>query len=333
MNKPKVTDIDYIHFTIGSPKIVTGTEAERCQPARHHPPAHDAFTRLLQRHEPDAETLYKEIQPLIHHNQGVLVIDDSTLDKPHAKEIALVTHHWSGNHHKVVKGINLITLLWTDGDQLHPTDYRLYHKSSDGLTKNDHFAAMLKVAKQRGFQPEAVLFDGWYSSLDNLKTVDSFDWTFVTRFKSNRKVRLDHGPKLALHKQPIAEDGTIVDLPGFGRVRVFRIVAKDGTMTHWATNELGLEPMDRLKFAELSWSIEEYHRGLKQFTGVSGCQCRSERSQRNHIGFALRALVRLEYHRFHTGVSWFASKWEIIRESVRRYLERPLYELPRAPTA
>ena len=244
---------------IASPKIVSALEAERCQPTQHNPPAHDAFTRLLHRLEPESETLYQEVQPLIHHKRGVLVIDDSTLDKPYSKQIEMVTHHWSGNHHKVVQGINLITLLWSDGDRFYPTDYRIYHKTSDGLTKNDHFAAMLHVAQDRGFEPEVVLFDGWYSSLDNLKTVASFGWTFVTRFKSNRKVRLGDGPKLAVSEQPISADGTIVELPKYGRVRVFRIVAKNGTVTHWATNDLGMDSMIRQKFAELSWSIEIPH--------------------------------------------------------------------------
>ena len=35
---------------------------------------------------------------------GVLVIDDSTLDKPYATQIELVTRHWSGKHHAVVRG-------------------------------------------------------------------------------------------------------------------------------------------------------------------------------------------------------------------------------------
>jgi putative transposase len=35
-------------------------------------------------------------------------------------------------------GINLITLLWTDGDRKIPRDYRFYDKA-DGRTKNDHF--------------------------------------------------------------------------------------------------------------------------------------------------------------------------------------------------
>ena len=66
-------------------------------------------------------------------------------------------------------GINLITLLWTDGDRYIPVDYRIYDKAKDGLTKNDHMQSMLHQAQQRGFQPECVLFDSWYASLPNLK--------------------------------------------------------------------------------------------------------------------------------------------------------------------
>ena len=47
----------------------------------------------------------------VRFNQGILVIDDSTLDKPYARKMELVTRHWSGKHHAVVSGINLITLL------------------------------------------------------------------------------------------------------------------------------------------------------------------------------------------------------------------------------
>ena len=39
-----------------------------------------------------------------------------------------MTRHWSGKHHRVVQGINLTSLLWTDGEALIPTDFRLYDK-------------------------------------------------------------------------------------------------------------------------------------------------------------------------------------------------------------
>ena len=55
----------------------------------------------------------------------MLVLDDTTLDKPYARHMGLVTRHWSGKHHAVVPGIHLLTLLWTDGQHLVPVDYRL----------------------------------------------------------------------------------------------------------------------------------------------------------------------------------------------------------------
>ena len=216
---------------------------------------------------------------------------------------------------------------------LYPCDDRVYHKAGDGKTKNDHFADLLTVAHARGFRPRAVLFDGWYARVENLQKVRAFGWTFGTRFQGNRKVRIDHGEARALAEQPVAASGTVVGLPGYGEVQVFRVVAPNGDTTHWATNDLGLDESGRLVFGELSWSIEEYHRGLKQFTGVERCQVRAERGQRNHIGCAIRAFVRLEYHRFTTGVSWFAAKYALVREAVRAYLADPIYRLPTPATA
>ena len=143
MNAPRATAEGSIQFLIGSPTVVSGTEAARSQPRRPKAPAHDAFTRLPHRLEPDPAARWDEVRPLLDPTAGVLVIDDSTPDKPRAKRIALVSHHWSGNHRAVVNGINLVTLPWSDGDRLSPTDYRVYHKATDGKTKNDHFADML----------------------------------------------------------------------------------------------------------------------------------------------------------------------------------------------
>jgi DDE superfamily endonuclease len=333
MNPTRTTDEAYIQFLIGSPTVVSATEAARVQPPHPRAPAHDSFTRLWHRLEPDPETLWAEVRPLIRPATGVLVIDDSTLDKPRAQHIGLVGHHWSGNHHAVVRGINLLTALWSDGDRLYPCDYRVYHKAGDGKTKNDHFADLVAAAHQRGFRPRAVLFDGWYASVENLKEIQALGWTFVTRFKGNRKVRINHGEALALDQQAIAASGTVVWLPGYGEVQVFRVVAPNGDTTHWATNDLGMDEPTRLVFGELAWSIEEYHRGLKQFTGIERCQVRAERGQRNHIGCAIRAFVRLEYHRFTTGVSWFAAKYAIVRDAIRRYLTEPTYRLPSEATA
>ena len=332
MSAPKVHATDYIQFLIATPKACSGTEAARVQPDQPDPPAYDAFTRLLTRLEPDPETLGQESRTQLDPTGGVLVIDDSTLDKPYATSIELVTRHWSGKHHAVVRGINRVSLVWTDGDRHIPCDYRVYEKA-DGRTKNDHFADMLRVASARGLKPRCVGFDGWYSRLDNLKLIRAMGWPWLTRLKSNRLVNRDRQGVRALKDTAVAATGTPVLLPGYGLVKVFGIVAPDGDIAYWAINDLGMTDLTRVQLAEFSWSIEHYHRGIKQCTGVERCQCRSARAQRNHIGLALRAFLRFEAHCFAHGISWGEAKTAIIRDAVRADLARPRIRFPRPLTA
>jgi hypothetical protein len=104
MRPAKVGPDDYIDFLIATPKACSATEAARAQPDRPDAPAHDAFTRLRTRLDPDPDALWVEAQAQVDRTGGVLVVDDSTLDKPSATAIALVTRHWSGKHRAVVRG-------------------------------------------------------------------------------------------------------------------------------------------------------------------------------------------------------------------------------------
>ena len=125
------------------------------------------------------------------------MVDDTTLDKPYAEKMDLVTRHWSGKHHHVVLGINLITTLWTDGNKLIPCDFRVYDKPMGadgpfgGKDKNEHFRDMLTAAKERGFRPRYVVFDSWYTALENLKLIRSLGWHWFARMKGNRLVNPD----------------------------------------------------------------------------------------------------------------------------------------------
>ncbi len=234
----------------------------------------------------------------------------------------------------MVQGINLLTLLWSDGVRLIPIDYRIYEKATDGLTKNDHFRAMLRTAHARGFCPALVLFDSWYASLENLKAVRSYSWRWLTRLKKNRLVNPDGSGNRPLEACAIASGGSVVHLQGYGRIRVFRIVPTNGTTEdgeYWASSSVQMSEPEREHYAALAWGIEQYHRGLKQYCAAERAQVRSARAQRNHIGCAIRAFVRLEVHRIRTGISWCEAKQRVIRNAIRSYLEQPLYTL--CPTA
>ena len=205
-------------------------------------------------------------------------------------------------------------------------DFRIYYKDSDGKTKNDHFTDMLKKAQERGFQPTRVLFDSWYASVKNLKTISRMGWTFLTRIPTNRLLSLN--PDLHVKSgELLLEEGVSlrVHLRKFGFIRVFQTVPKDEDVRHWMTNDLEMEEEEREELGRIGFSIENYHRALKQECCVERCQARRYDIQRVHIGMAIRAFVRLEVQRIKLGLSYWELGRQIIRDAVRAYLLNPLY--------
>jgi putative transposase len=105
------------------------------------------------------ETLWNEVERYVERWNGWLILDDTVIDKVYSEQI--------GKHHKIVKRIGLITLVWTDGVNTFPVDFRIYDKDGDERSKNDHFREIVMTASTRGFQPYFVMFDSWYSGIDN----------------------------------------------------------------------------------------------------------------------------------------------------------------------
>ena len=288
--------------------------------------------------EPEPTVLWTEVKELVDLKMGVLVIDDTTLDKPYGPKIELVKYHWSGKHKAVVQGINLITLMWTDGKVSIPVDYRIFDKERDQKTKNDHFLDMLHEAHTRGFQPAMVLFDSWYSSVKNLKAIRKKGWTFLTVLKSNRIVSVTKDSYLPVSNLILDEEGTIVHLRKFGFIRAFRIAPPDGStkaihsmyQKAWITNAQDMEVSKRKSLIKMGNLIEQYHRTLKQECNVERCQARLSIIQRNHIGLSIRAFVRLEINRFLNKDSIWHAKRNLFREAIRAYLKNPSFLLSSA---
>ena len=168
----------------------------------------------------------------------------------------------------------------------------------------------------------ALLFDQWCASLENLKAVRELGWTWLTQLKADRRVNPDGAGLRPVAAAGVTAAGSVVHLEGYGRARVFAIAAKDGGIEYWATNDLEMGALAWLSLTERIRAIEEYHRGLKQYRGVERSQARGRHAQRNQIGLAIRALLRLEWHRYTTGVSWAEAKARVVREAVRSWISR-----------
>jgi len=323
VNPARYTEQDYIKFLIASYRMCTCTEAARCIPESRIQAAHDAINRFLERQSSDTEALWQEALPFIVKDSGFLIIDDTTLDKPYSHQIELVTYHWSGKHQEVVEGINLVTLLWTDGTSIIPLDFRVYDHYYDGKTKFDHFQDMLNKAKERGFEPQCVLFDSWYSSMGNLKLVTRLHWHFLTRLKSNRLVKMEVSDYMAVSEVAVPEEECEVHLRGCGQIKLCKVTHVAKEPEFWATDVLSMNLEQRAELKKISWKIEEFHRGVKQFCGIERCQARKSQSQCSHILFSIRSFLVFERARLMTGVSWHESKMRIHRSALANFIEKP----------
>lgn len=306
----------YTAFLIANGNRYSGVEASKALNMTTSGPAHDSISRWLLEQTFESGNLWERVKARVDRASS-LIVDDSTLDKHWSPTNELVGYHWSGNKHKVIRGISLVNLLATHEDACIPVDYRVY-ESNGKKNKNDHFLDMLESAKKRGFKPDYVMADCWYASLENLERIRDMEWKFIVGLKENRLVSQVKGQYV-----PVSSlDWTThkvrkVWLRGFGFVLVAQIVFKNGDVRYIATNDLSLTEYAHLsRESKKRWTIEEFHRGIKQTTGIEKCYSVKKRSQLTHIFACFVAFLKLEFNRLKTGISWYEQKAQAVRLGV-----------------
>ena len=105
-------DLDYTLFLLAESKYPGGTRLADIMEDL----SHDSVNRFLLRERYEPRNLFDEVKPYINLVDGTLSADDTVIDKPHSdpKFTELLGYIYSGRHHRTVKGIQLITLYYTD---------------------------------------------------------------------------------------------------------------------------------------------------------------------------------------------------------------------------
>ncbi len=288
--------------------------------------SHDSVNRFLLGENYEPKDLFEESSRLLELEGGVLNVDDTTIDKPYSQKMELVGHFWSGKHHRAVKGLNLVTLYYTDpkGCSL-PVNYRVYDKAED-KTRNEYFREMLGEVLAWGLEPAFVAGDSWYSCVDNLKKVKEHPMGFLFAVKSNRLVSIKEGTWSQVQQLEIPEDGLAVWLRDFGEVKLFRTHLKD-QLRHYIVFQPTAEvnaPFGKADFQSLHdqhWKIEQYHRMIKQVCNIERFQVRGGVPIRNHIFAALCSYVHLQQMRLDEAMdSIYRWQRDLFKEVVGKFI-------------
>jgi SRSO17 transposase len=240
--------------------------------------SHDHLTRQLAKDWMPSPVADWSLLP----RQGVLVIDDTVVAKPHSKAIDGVKWQYDSSRDKVLPGINLLLFLWVADETVHVLSVQFPGEAN----RNELVQETLKELKAAGFEPERVLFDAWYAASKTLNLIHSCGWTYVCRIRGNR---LFNGQAIETYRFHGAQ-GRRGKLNGvYSKVQI----VKHGDR-YLATNELTTHTSLTLaeRYGE-RWVVETVFRDLKSILHLEKCSCRNLEAQFNHALCVLEAYLYL----------------------------------------
>jgi putative transposase len=283
--------------------------------------SHDRLTRLLQGTWSGHTLLNLALRTLFTVAGGSLILDDTVVDKPYARWLGEAAWVWSSKHNKVVFGVSLGLLVWTDGEIRIPLAYRVWHKG--GLSKIDLALALLSYARNRlRCKPQFVLFDSWYPAKRLLKRLRDYGWYFVCQLKKNRT--FEGGALSAYRQHPYWH--AVGALSGG-----LKVLGVKHRRKYYVTNRLRLTAKEVRAHYKRRHEVEEVMRVLKSEIGLEAGQAGYRRPggkasrplpqvQEHHMALCLVAYLIVERERLAHGMSWRTFKRRLILQGTQAAL-------------
>jgi hypothetical protein len=298
-----------------------------------------------------SKDLWKEVKPLVraHENEDAcFAFDDTIVEKPYTDENEIICWHWDHSKNRNVKGINLLTAFYhtessTEAEPLRvPVGFECVKKTEQFIdkktgkekrrsptTKNEMMRQIIEQAvKTQHLKFRYVLTDSWFASSDNMLFIDKLEKYFVMDIKNNRLCMFSSqdrckGQWTSLDKLPLTPRQPvkiwIKDLKIEVALCKFVFTNKDGSTGEMflVSNDLELSADQFQTLYKKRWSVEEYHKLLKQNTSLAKSPTRTVKTQTAHLVASLFAYVKLERLKFIHKTNHFALKTKIYMAAVK----------------
>lgn len=328
----------YSDYLIAQNKYATATGLAQMMPDEL---SHDKVTRLLNKPVSGSKELWLEVKSDVRRLQdkddGVLSLDDMVSEKPYTDENPIMCWHYSHAKNRLVKGVNILTMMVRYGDVSFPVGYDVVQKDiwysdiktkkekrKSSVSKNIYFRRLIGWAATNCIKFKYILADSWYASKENMNYIhNELKRLFIFGMKSNRGIAMTEDNKKNGLYQPLKDASLENGVPtkvylkdiAFPVLLMKEIFKHEdgGTATRYlVTNDLSLDARQILDLYKKRWSIEEYHKSVKQNTSFEKSPTRSLNAQLNHIFYSVVAFCKLERLKIKTRLNHFAIKCKLL---------------------
>jgi len=306
--------------------------------------SHDKITRFLSTNDFSSKTLWQKVKPTVRKHQtenACLIFDDVIIEKPYTDENPMICWHWDHSIGKTVKGVNMLNAFYhtQSADEAQalriPIGFEIIlktilfceiktkkEKRVSVITKNELLQMMVTQAIHNQLKFKYVLADSWFGSAANMRFIKKKKKFFIFDMKTNRLVALTPKDRNSGHWTRINE----IDLPDNTPVKVWlkdlefpvlltkQVFKNKNQLTgvrFLVSNDFSLSDDDFTTLYKKRWSVEEYHKSLKQNAAIAKSPTRKVTTQCNHIFASIMAYVKLEKLKFSSKLNHFAMKSKI----------------------
>ncbi len=187
---------------------------------------------------------------------------------------------------------------------------------------------MITQAIANGLIFKYILADSWFASVDNMTFIEKKKKIFIFDMQTNRLAALTEGDRRKGRWTRIDE----LEIPDNKPLKVwlkdlrFPVLMTKQIFTNkdqttgcrfLVTNDVHLTDDQMTTIYKKRWSVEEYHKSLKQNVSIAKSPTRTIKTQTNHLYASIMGYIKLEKLKFVNKMNHFAMKTKIYNQALK----------------
>ncbi len=201
-------------------------------------------------------------------------------------------------------------------------------KRKSDISKNELMLQMIAKAIANGLMFKYIVADSWFASVANMRFIRQKQKIFIFDMQSNRLTVFNEADRQAGNWTRIDE----LRIPNNKLVQVwlkdleFPVLLTKQFFTNKAnstgerflvSNDLSLTDDQLTTIYKKRWSVEEYHKSLKQNVSIGKSPIRTEKTQNNHLYASMLGCIKLEKLKNANKMNRFAMKTKIYTQGLK----------------